>query len=221
MFKKNQPLLFLLIVLSACSSFKDTPKYQLSDGEYRFKQKGDRYQKAYVHRDEDTTRIVLSPPTNTPLIPDPAKDQIFIKSSFDIDVITVLFKYRPSTSSLPRQLTTDFNGNAYFGYRVDRFRIRYKETPLGRKETYHHRGLTVGTFVGLGATSVNPSTTNNLTTDDYNGLVLTRGLAFMVGINNLTVGLGLGWDYITDRDKDIWIYQNTAWYGLTLGLNLN
>lgn len=42
----------------------------------------------------------------------------------------------------------------------------------------------------------------------------------MVGINNLTVGLGVGWDYVTDRDKDVWIYQNKAWYGLILGLNL-
>jgi hypothetical protein len=57
--------------------------------------------------------------------------------------------------------------------------------------------------------------------EEYNGMVLTRGLAFMVGINTLTVGLGVGWDYLTDRDKDIWIYQNKPWYGLTLGLNLN
>ena len=213
-------LLFVLILLSGCSSFKDAPKYQLSDGEYRFKQTGEQYQKAYVHRDEDTTRIVLST-SKTAFVPDPAKDQIFVKPSFDIDVISVLFKYRPATSSLPRQLTTDFNGNAYFGYRIDRFRIRYKETPFGRKQTYHHRGLTVGTFFGLGATSVTPSTTNNQTTDDYNGLVLTRGLALMFGVNNLTVGFGVGWDYLTDRDQDIWIYQNKAWYGLTLGLNIN
>jgi hypothetical protein len=43
----------------------------------------------------------------------------------------------------------------------------------------------------------------------------------MLGVNNLTVGLGVGWDALTDRDKDIWTYQNKPWFGLTVGLNLN
>jgi hypothetical protein len=30
----------------------------------------------------------------------------------------------------------------------------------------------------------------------------------MFGLNNLTVGAGVGWDSLTDRDKNIWIYQN-------------
>ena len=60
-----------------------------------------------------------------------------------------------------------------------------------------------------------------LTADEYDGLVLSRGFALMFGLKTLTVGFGIGWDSLTDRDKDIWIYQNKAWYGLTLGLNLN
>ena len=43
----------------------------------------------------------------------------------------------------------------------------------------------------------------------------------MIGLKTLTVGFGVGWDYLTDRDKNIWIYQNKPWIGLTLGLNLN
>jgi hypothetical protein len=66
-----------------------------------------------------------------------------------------------------------------------------------------------------------PWTTNNQMMDEYNGMVLARGLTGMVGINALTVGIGVGWDYLTDRDNDIWIYQNKPWYGLTIGLNLN
>jgi hypothetical protein len=60
-----------------------------------------------------------------------------------------------------------------------------------------------------------------MTTAEYSGFVLTRGLAAMVGVNDLTFGIGVGWDYLTDRDKDIWVYQNKPWYGLTVGLNLN
>lgn len=135
--------------------------------------------------------------------------------------MTVPFKYRPGNSSLPRQLTTDFNGNAFIGYRLDRFRVRISETPVGLKKRFYHRGITFGAFGGIGSTSINPATTKNQTADEYNAFILTRGLAVMLGVNNLTVGLGVGVDYITDRDKTIWIYQNKPWYGLTVGLNLN
>ena len=221
MFKKSIALILLLILLKACSSIKDSPKYQLSDGRYEYKQGEGNYKKAFVYVKEDTVSVFLEENLKQPVIPEPLKDQFLIKRSFDVDVITVPFKYRPITSGLPRQLTTDFNGNVYFGYRVDRFRLTYKATPLGWKKTYKHRGLTVGTFGGIGSTSVTPWTTNNQTTDEYNGFIFTRGLAVMAGLNNLTVGFGVGWDYLTDRDKNIWIYQNKAWYGLTLGLNLN
>jgi hypothetical protein len=150
-----------------------------------------------------------------------AKNYFFVKNSFDVDVMTVAFKYRPGTAGLPRQLNTEFNGNAFVGYRIDRFRLKRVPTPFGTKNKVNHRALTFGAFGGLGSTTISPSTTQNQTSDDYNALILTRGLSIMVGINNLTVGLGAGWDYITDRDKEIWIYQNKPWYGLTVGLNLN
>jgi hypothetical protein len=43
---------------------------------------------------------------------------------------------------------------------------------------------------------VTPWTTNNKITDEYNGFVLSRGVAVMVGINTLTVGVGAGWEYL-------------------------
>ncbi len=221
MFTKCKEFLILLVVLNACSTIKDSPNYQLADGQYKFRQTGIEYKKAFLHVEEDSIKIFLKEKMNEQYIPDPVKDQFFIKRSFDLDVITVPFKFRPITAGLPRQLITDFNGSVYIGYRIDRVRLIKKETPAGIKQSYRHRGLTVGGFGGLGSTSITPWTTNNQTADEYNGLVLSRGLAVMVGLNNLTVGVGVGWDYLTDRDKHIWIYQNKPWYGLTLGLNLN
>jgi len=217
----NKDYLILLLFLGACSTIKNSPKYQLSDGEYEFRQPGEKYKKAFVTIEEDSIRIFLDEKPKEGYIPQPFKDQYFLKRSFDVDVITIPFKYRPSTSSLPRQLTSDFNGNVFIGFRGDRFALRFNETPAGWIQSHKHRALSVGVFGGLGSTSVTPWTTNNQTTDEYSGVVLSRGLAFMVGVNNLTVGIGVGWDFLTDRDKDIWIYQNKPWYGLTLGLNLN
>ncbi|HNU42133.1 MAG TPA: hypothetical protein PKH83_06555 [Cyclobacteriaceae bacterium] len=43
----------------------------------------------------------------------------------------------------------------------------------------------------------------------------------MAGPNTLTVGFALGWDYMADENKTIWIYQNKPWFGLSIGLNIN
>lgn len=213
-------LTLVSLSLYGCATMKDSPKYQLGDGNYFYKKKGERYSKVFVVSLEDSIRI-YNEHSKREVLPQPGQTQYFQKQSFDVDIMTVGFKYRPATVNLPRQVNTDFNGNVFVGYRIDQFKVSYKSTPLGWREKTSHRGITVGGFGGVGSTAMTPWTTNNRMTDEYNGLVLTRGLAAMVGINTLTVGIGVGWDYLTDRDKNIWIYQNKPWYGLTIGLNLN
>jgi hypothetical protein len=209
------------IFLMSCGTMKNSPKYQLSNDKYQFRQEGSRYKTAFVYRNEDTVAIYENDDVNKPIIPDQSKDQLFLKRSFDIDVMTILFRYRPARMNLPRQLTTDFNGNIYLGYRFDRFKVSVKKTPIGPSKSHYHRAITIGGFAGLGSSQITPSTTNYKTTDEYNGLTLTHGISAMVGVNNLTVGVGVGWDYLTDKDKDIWIYQKAPWVGLTIGLNIN
>jgi hypothetical protein len=215
---------FILVVVSfalaCCGTLKDSPRYQLGDGSYLYKQKTQKYTKVYVVSLGDST-IIYDESIKIKLHPQSGQTQYFLARSFDIDIMTVGFKYRPATKNLPRQLNTDFNGNVFIGYRFDRFKLSYKSTPVGYRQKTSHRGITVGGFTGVGSTAMTPWTTSNQMADEYNGVVLTRGLAIMVGINTLTVGAGVGWDYLTDRDKHIWIYQNKPWYGLTLGLNLN
>jgi hypothetical protein len=209
------------LLLAGCSALKNSPKYQLSDDVYTFHQKGTKPEKVWVYAENDSVKISAYNPPNLSIAVIPDRDQYFMKHSFDVDVMTVGFQYRPARSNLPAQLTTDFNGNVYLGYRLDRFTINYRKIPGKTTHTINHKAITAGIFGGLGSTSVTPWTTNNKITDEYNGFVLTRGVAVMFGINTLTVGIGAGWDYLTDRDKAIWIYQNKPWYGLAIGLNLN
>jgi hypothetical protein len=220
-FFRNPPLVLGTLIVASCGALRNSPKYQLSDDVYEYRQKGNKYQKAWAYVNGDSVRILSYKNPAQVIVPEARTDQFFLKRSFDVDVMTVGFKYRPSIADLPRQLNTDFNGNVYLGYRLDRFRMSHKDTPFGRKTDFGHRGITAGVFGGIGSTAITPWTTNNLTTDEYNGFILSRGLAVMLGVKDLTVGLGVGWDYVTDRDKDIWIYQNKPWYGLTVGLNLN
>ena len=218
-----KPLKVLLIsglLFQSCASLKDSPKYQLSDGHYEFRQADSKYKRVFVETIEDTIKIYpVVGESPVPIIP--SGDEYFRTKSFDLDVMTIGFKYRPAAQPIPRQLNANFNGNVYLGYRVDRFRIDFEKTAAGLKKTFRHRGFTVGVFGGLGATAINPWTTAYKSTDEYDGFILSRGIAAMIGLKTLTVGFGVGWDYLTDRDKNIWIYQNKPWIGLTLGLNLN
>ena len=218
----NTPLVFAFaFIFTACSTLRNSPKYELGDDYYTFKMKGEQRQKAFVHVDEDTIKVLPENTSQPPIRLYPNEDYFFEKSSFDVDLVTVGFKYRPARPTLPRQITTDFNGNVYLGYRLDRFKVRYNTTPAGLLKRYHHRGISAGAFLGIGSTALTPWTTGNQMADEYSGFILSGGVAFMVAFNNLTGGLGIGWDQITDRDKNIWIYQNKPWYGLTIGLNLN
>jgi hypothetical protein len=218
---RARPWLLLALLMCSCGTLRNSPKYQLGDDVYDYRQKGTRYEKTWVYIAEDSIRVLSFKDPDKIIFRQPGTDQFFLKRSFDIDVMTLGFKYRPSTVNLPRQLNTDFNGNVYLGYRLDRFKVRNEKTPFGLRSKFSHRGITAGVFGGLGSTAISPWTTNNLSLDEYNGFILSRGLAVMVGFNNYTVGLGVGWDYLTDRDKKIWIYQNKPWFGLTIGLNLN
>lgn len=209
-------------LVSSCASITNLDESQLESGYYSFHQAGSDFSKVYIGIKEDSVTIVPIDKNGTDLVPvKTAHNQVFQKHSFDIDVLAIPFKYRPSSYNFPRQLTADFNGNVFLGYRIDRYKTNFIQTPAGLVKKLRHRAFTGGVFGGFGGTFISPWTTDFRTTDEYNGLILSRGISAMVGIKSLTVGVGVGWDYLTDRDKDIWIYQNKPWYGLTLSLNLN
>jgi hypothetical protein len=210
----------IIMYLGSCSASKKIPQNELGNGKYVFKQSGRQPEKIQLQVNEDSL-IITSEEDDQAIVPEPGKNLSFLKTSFDVDVMTILFKYRPSVGGFPQQLNTNFNGNIFFGYRQDRYNLKFKKSRSGSKKELYHFGYTVGGFAGLGSTSVNPWTTNYQTTDEYDGLILSRGVSAMLAINNLTVGAGIGWDYLTDRDKNIWIYQNKPWLGLTLSLNIN
>jgi len=213
--------IFCILFLS-CATLKKLPEANLKSDYYYLHQQERGNTKVYVNVVADSIRIITDQPNqkDTASIV-PSDGQLLFSRSFDIDVMTVPFKYRPATQNLPRQLVVDFNGSLFFGYRIDQYKLVFTRTPVGMVKKVRHRAITFGAFGGLGTTPVTPWTTNNGTTDEYTGFILNRGISLMGGVNNLTVGIGVGWDYLTDRDKEFWIYQNKPWYGLTLSLNLN
>ena len=207
----------LILICTACST---ASKFELTEGSYDFRQEGQPFKKIDLLIDANDSIHIFE--QSTPVAIKIGLPQYLRLKTFDLDALAVPFKYRPGSSLLPRQLTTDFNGNIYLGYRIDRIKLTYQNTPLGSRQRVNEIALSAGVFGGLGTTFISPWTvTDPAFADEYNGFIISRGLAFLVGVNNLTFGVGVGWDFLTDRDKDIWIYQNKPWYGLTIGLNVN
>lgn len=211
-----------LALLASCAGAKISREIPLESGNYLMKIKDTEPQQVFINVVDDS--LAMYPTVDgqnygPPVLP--LHNSVLIDRSFDFDVLSIPFKYRPHAMRFPRQLTTDFNGNIFLGYRSDRFRTRYISTPIGKQHEIKHKAFTVGAFGGIGTTFVSPWTTDNRITDEYQGLILSRGISAMMGIDNLTVGLGVGWDFLTDRDKHIWIYKNKPWFGVTISLNLN
>jgi hypothetical protein len=211
----------------------ESSKYLLSGGTYRsraFKQA----KKVYINIPSDdiiaypvlknkngpivdtSDSITYSPSSST------AKRGFFTNPSFDIDVVTLPLKYRPAIRNFPNQLSTDFNGAIYLGWRNDIHKIKYKRSLLkSYNREITHYGFTTGVFLGVGATVINPWVTNNAVNYEYDGMVLTTGVAAMFATNSVTLGLGLGIDNLMDGNSRSWVYQNKLWVGLLLGLNIN
>jgi hypothetical protein len=206
---------FLMSVLISCASLK--AKHGLIDGPYKFKQAGDEIRRVTVYAVDDSIKVFEK---SNRIAIQIEKPSYFYQQTFDFDALTIPFKFRPAASLLPRQLDTDFNGNIYLGYRFDRFKMTFHDSPVGYQKEVKHLGLSAGVFGGLGSAFISPWTTRG-GTDEYNGFIFSKGVACLIGAKNLTFGFGVGWDFLTDRDRAIWIYQNKPWYGLTIGLNVN
>lgn len=239
-FNKNKTYCFLSIIISSifysCGVIKDTPKYSFANGYYRSKIFDKKASKVYIDNTDDSVYVYKINNKKNHLIDSnyskiafpqqKSKSQIpnynFRQASFDLDFLTIPFKFRPQTDYLPQQFNTNLNGVIYIGYRNDIYNINYKKTPINtfvRKTT--HYGISYGVFTGFGGTAMNPWVTNYYISSEYDGIVWSKGVSAIIGIDNFSIGLALGVDNLLDNNKNFWIYQNKPWFGLAFGLNLN
>jgi hypothetical protein len=220
-------------VLASCSSLEKASLHGLNSGYYKLKFENKDIQNVYldvtdenIHIYHDIKRqpegkqfLTIPLKTTDSLIIDP---MVFKKQSLDVDITSILLKYRPSVYRLPAQLTTDLNLALYVGWRHDYYKIRSKRDPLGRNyRRISNRGYDFGLFAGPGATLVSPFTTQNKRTDEYNGMIIQTGIAGFVESNVASFGLAIGYDYLLNSDRKIWIYNNKPWVGFIVGIALN
>lgn len=234
---RNCKFIFLVILagialFTSCSTLEKASLHGFNSGYYKVdsgkktkmvyidvtEEKIDIYRRKNKTIDKD---IFLSIPIKNPdsLQIIPLK---FRKQSIDIDITTILLKYRPSVYGLQNQLTTDLNVSLYAGWRHDNYKISSKADPLGKRYLkFSNLGYDFGFFVGPGTTNVNPFTTNNSTTNEYSGMIIQTGIAGFLESNIASFGVPVGFDNLLNRDRDIWIYNNKPWVGFIVGIAIN
>lgn len=228
-------ILSIFFISIGCSAIKETSNHQMETSIYKVSNQKNKRFYAVVEEDKITLHPVVKTKqgwiANTDtgaaihlLAANPASRQpiTFTTRSFDLDVLTILFKYRPYTAGFPNQLTTNFNGAGYIGHRSDLYILSYDASPLNSyQRRMSHFGYSIGFFGGLGATAMNPFVTNNRVMSEYDGVLITKGIAGLIGVGNLTFGVAIGLDHLMDKNRKVWIYQTKPWTGFTVGLNLN
>ncbi len=230
------PFISISCSLTSCEVLNNSSKYTFADGYYYSKLNTKKTKKYYVVAGSDSikvypslllttktdtvsTIIIFFPPNKKPSA---FTTYFFRTKTFDLDVLTTLFKYRAPVTGFPGQLNTGFNGAIFSGYRTDFYKLSYNETPLhvATRQVTHY-GFSVGGFAGLGTARIDDYVTLNRINYQYDGAVITTGLAAELGFNKINFGLTYGFDFLTDRNKHIWINNGKPWVGISLGLNLN
>lgn len=159
--------LLLLLLLTACSMLKENTVYEMDNGPYKNKTNG-LTQKVWVQFEDTIIRLYTLQQNVAKKnslqffsfneISD--KNAVFLnlkKTSFDIDVITIPFKYRPPVKSFPNQLNANFSGAIYTGVRNDFYHFHYKRNAIGENQRkLNHLGISFGFFTGIGSAALTP-----------------------------------------------------------------
>ncbi len=238
--RTSAPWLAMLVIslCSSCRVLQESVTHGLVDGYYRSRPAAHPAQRVYVHVAADTLtayavgrtaagRVIdTTAYTLHPLAPGavdgPCAPHTYVKHGLDLDLVYAVLKYRPATAGVPQQLNTDLNGSLYLGYKTERYTVACMRDALGHHQrVVRNTGFDMGGFVGLGATTMNGSVTQDPIAIEYTGMVLTGGVGVFTSVGSLGFGLTCGWDHLLDENGDRWIYQDKPWLGLSIGVNLN
>jgi hypothetical protein len=231
--KKQVMIAAGLVWLTSCSVIDKASRHGFYSDYYEIISGKNKVEKVYLdvgdeeinayrvteNRVDDSAMITVSFPLVDSLYRIP---MTFRRKSLDIDLTAVLLKCRLPVDNHPAQMITDFNAALYAGWRTDNFRIRKEMDPIGRsRNEVIHRGYDFGLFAGTGATLIGPFSTNNIVTDEYNGMIIEFGLAGFLETDFASFGIAGGFDYLLSPDRNSWIYNKKPWIGLIVGIALN
>jgi len=228
-------LLILSLLLYSCSSVRRITWHDFNSDYYRLKTEGNESRPIYadiagdsitiypVNYEGNNKQLDTNHPVSLNLTNIKTGDNFcrstFVRKSVDVDLSTILFKYRPERQGVPGQLNFNLNGVIYTGIRRDFFKINPYKSPLNvETSVVNHIGFDAGIFAGIGTTPVNPTVTLNKIDQEYDGLVFQKGIAAFITFGNFSVGLACGFDNLLDKNKSVWIYNQKPYLGIMIGI---
>jgi hypothetical protein len=232
-------VLFLSVfIFTGCAVLKESPKYGFNEGYYKSRLFKKKLKKVYVVPVGDSINVYSAKKLKAATVdatqdikiafplnekPEAFTNYIFRKNSFDIDVLSILFKYRPTVNGFPPQLSTSIlNGALYLGYRTDIYKLKYKQNPLKKfKRNINHYGFSIGVFGGISASRIDENSTMGRLNYQYDGFIIPTGISAIIALDKLSFGIMGGIDELPDKNSKVWIYNGKPWIGLSVGLNLN
>lgn len=229
---------FILVVLMlvGCLPVEKMARHDFTSGYYKLKTEGNEPLRVYTNVIEDSVVVYPVIKEGNKEFPDISAlkgisikniksgnylyRSCFVKSSIDVDLTTILLKYRPLTSGVPGQLNYNLNAAIYIGFRRDFYKVAPYRSPLNNEISFIRPiGFDAGIFAGIGSSFMNPTNTDNKITQEYDGLIFQKGIAGFITFDNISVGLALGFDNLLDNNKSLWIYNQKPYLGLVIGIS--
>lgn len=227
--------IMFFILISACTPFDKIYTHEFGSGYFELKAPDTNPEFVYLSLKEDSLVVFPVIRNMKDLVPDKSKSQgininsispgsylyksTFVKTSVDLDLSTVILKFRPAAADVPSQLSSNINGIFYTGFRRDYFMLKSSLSELHEISSFvRHTGFDFGFFAGLGITPLNPTVTMNRITQEYDGMVFQKGFSIFATFEDMSVGFALGFDTLLDHNKNVWVFNNKPWIGLAFGI---
>jgi hypothetical protein len=219
----------------SCTPVEKIAFHDLSSGYYKMKRPENEPSKVYVKVNDDSITVYKTIDDGKKISVDttahrgasisairkgePFYGSCFVKNSADIDLATVLLKFRPARGGVPNQLNANLNAAFYVGFRKDYYKMVTNTSPLHEESTFcSHAGFDFGLFAGFGITQINPTVTGDKITQEYDGVIFQKGVGLFLTLERMSVGIVLGFDNLMDSNKNVWLYNQKPYLGLSLGI---
>jgi hypothetical protein len=226
----------LILLCVSCVSAGKITRHDFDSGFYKLKNQGAKSARVYANVTEDS--IILysvvtagkkeSPDTSSGIAMKLRKtktDKYLYKSCFsnnsiDIDLTSILFKYRQPKDDVPAEFSADLNFAVFLGFHKDFYKMTSSANKLhGEISIIRQIGYDLGIFAGIGTSPVNPTNTNNIINQQYDAMIFQKGFAGFISYGKMSLGLALGFDNLMDKNKPSWVFDQKPYLGLVIGIS--
>jgi hypothetical protein len=229
-------VIYVVLLIAGCVPVEKIERHDFTSGYYKLKTQGSEPTRVYTKVDGDSLDVYTfikegkHEPPDISSLKKISIDKIqtgnffyrscFVRNSVDVDLTTVILKYRPAISGVPNQLNSNLNAAIYVGFRKDYFKVIPFKSPIKDEISFIRQiGFDAGFFGGIGLTFMNPTNTDNNITQEYDGMVFQKGVAGFITFDNMSVGVTIGFDNLLDKNKSFWIYNQKPYIGLVIGIS--